>query len=57
MNHPENTKCERSETMSKAYDELQTYMDKAMAIKTAMTLFEWDNETLAPGKRESLPPR
>ena len=43
--------------MSKAYDELQTYMDKAMAIKTAMTLFEWDNETLAPGKRESLPPR
>ena len=40
MNHPENTKCERSETMSKAYDELQTYMDKAMAIKTAMTLFE-----------------
>jgi len=34
--------------MSKAYGELQTYMDKAMAIKTAMTLFEWDNETLAP---------
>ena len=34
--------------MSKAYGELQTYMDKAMAIKTAMTLFEWDNETAAP---------
>lgn len=34
--------------MSKSYDKLKTYMDKAMAIKTAMTLFEWDNETLAP---------
>ena len=34
--------------MSKPYQELKTYMDKAMAIKTAMTLFEWDNETLAP---------
>ena len=54
MNHPENTKCERSETMSKAYDELQTYMDKAMAIKTAMTLFEWDNETLAPREAGEL---
>ena len=31
--------------MSKAYGELQTYMDKAMAIKTAMTLFEWDIDT------------
>ena len=34
--------------MAKSYDKLKTYMDKAMAIKTAMTLFEWDNETLAP---------
>ena len=41
--------------MSKAYGELQTYMDKAMAIKTAMTLFEWDNETLAPeGRRQRI---
>ena len=40
--------------MSKAYDELQTYMDKAMAIKTAMTLFEWDNETLAPREAGEL---
>lgn len=34
--------------MSKRYDQLKTYMDRAMAIKTAMTLFEWDNETMAP---------
>ena len=40
--------------MSKAYDELQAYMDKAMAIKTAMTLFEWDNETLAPREAGEL---
>ena len=54
MNHPDNIKCERSETMSKAYDELRTYMDKAMAIKTAMALFEWDNETLAPREAGEL---
>ena len=29
-------------------------MDKAMAIKTAMTLFEWDNETLAPKEAGEL---
>ena len=40
--------------MSKAYDQLRTYMDKAMAIKTAMTLFEWDNETLAPKEAGEL---
>lgn len=34
--------------MSKAYEQLKTYVDRAMAIKAAMTLFEWDNETLAP---------
>lgn len=40
--------------MSKPYDHLKTYMDKAMAIKTAMTLFEWDNETLAPKEAGEL---
>lgn len=34
--------------MSKAYDELHPYLEKAMALGAAMTLFEWDNETLAP---------
>ena len=42
--------------MSKAYGELQTYMDKAMAIKTAMTLFEWDNETPAYREYEAYYP-
>lgn len=40
--------------MSKPYEDLKTYMDKAMAIKTAMTLFEWDNETLAPKEAGEL---
>lgn len=34
--------------MSKAYEELKPYLEKAMALQTAMILFEWDNETLAP---------
>ncbi len=35
-------------TMSKAYEQLQTYLERAQAFQTAMVLFEWDNETLAP---------
>lgn len=34
--------------MSRAYEQLQPYLERAMAFQTAMTLFEWDNETLAP---------
>lgn len=34
--------------MSRAYEELQPYLEKAMALQTAMVLFEWDDETLAP---------
>ena len=45
---------QEGEKMSKPYQELKTYMDKAMAIKTAMTLFEWDNETLAPKEAGEL---
>ena len=40
--------------MNKQYEELKTYLDKAMALKTAMTLFEWDNETLAPKEAGEL---
>lgn len=40
--------------MSKSYEALKPYMEKAMAIKTAMTLFEWDNETLAPKEAGEL---
>ncbi len=34
--------------MSKAYEQLTTYLERAQAFQTAMVLFEWDNETLAP---------
>ena len=34
--------------MSKAYEQLKTYLERAQAFQTAMILFEWDNETLAP---------
>jgi len=34
--------------MSKTFDKLQPYLDKAMALQTARTLFEWDDETAAP---------
>lgn len=40
--------------MIRPYEELKGYMDRAMAIKTAMTLFEWDNETLAPKEAGEL---
>lgn len=43
--------------MSKTFDKLQPYMDRAMAIHTAMTLFEWDNETLAPKEAGPLTAR
>ena len=31
-----------------AWDRLMLCLEKAMAYQTALTLFEWDNETLAP---------
>ncbi len=34
--------------MSKSYEKLQPYLDKSMALQTARTLFEWDDETIAP---------
>ncbi len=36
--------------MSKAYEQLQPYLERARAFQTAKVLFEWDNETLAPKK-------
>lgn len=44
------------ETMGKqkrAFEELSEYLEQAMALKTALTLIEWDNETLAPEKAAS----
>lgn len=34
--------------ISKTFDKLNIYLEKAMAYETAMTLFQWDEETLAP---------
>lgn len=34
--------------MSKAYETLSALLERTMALKTALILFEWDNETLAP---------
>ena len=30
------------------YQQLQLWLERAMALQTANILFEWDNETLAP---------
>ena len=34
--------------MNNDFKALKPYLDKAMAMNTAMALFEWDTETLAP---------
>lgn len=36
--------------MSETFKELNSYLEKAQAFKTAMNLFEWDNETCAPSQ-------
>lgn len=40
--------------MSRAFERLTPYLERIMALKAAMTLFEWDNETLAPKKAGEL---
>ncbi len=32
----------------KQFEELQSLLERAMALQTSMVLFEWDDETLAP---------
>lgn len=44
----DDTKKNNKLTVKQAFDELQTYLERAMALQTSMVLFEWDNETLAP---------
>lgn len=34
--------------MSKAFDKLQVYLDKAYAYRTALSMMHWDNSTIAP---------
>lgn len=35
------------------FEELSEYLERAMALQTALTLMEWDNETLAPEEASS----
>ena len=35
------------------YEELMQYLEEAQAYETALILFEWDEETLAPEKAGS----
>lgn len=39
---------ETGQAPESAWDRLMICLEKAMAYQTALTLFEWDNETLAP---------
>ena len=34
--------------MNQSFEKLQNQLEKAMALQTAIVLFEWDNETAAP---------
>mgnify|MGYP003295624836 CR=1 FL=1 len=36
--------------MNKNYEKLQEYIEKSIAMSSALAIFEWDNETLAPEK-------
>lgn len=40
-----------------AFHTLKEYLDRAMAVKSAMTLFEWDDATLAPKESGELTSR
>lgn len=40
--------------MNPTFEELKTHLDRIMALKAAMTLFEWDEATLAPKEAGEL---
>ena len=43
--------------MSKTFDELAPYLERAKAFEAALVLFEWDSATLAPEEsREATAP-
>lgn len=41
---------QKEEQQVPAYEALSRHLERAMAYQTALTLIEWDNETLAPGQ-------
>ncbi len=40
--------------MSRAYEIVKPQVERIMALKSALTLFEWDNETQAPARASGL---
>lgn len=44
----------RGEKMKKYFDKLQPYLEKGMAFQSALTLFQWDLETQAPGLEKKI---
>ncbi|MDO5350275.1 MAG: carboxypeptidase M32 [Lachnospiraceae bacterium] len=40
--------------MSRSFDALKPYLDRAMAMQSALVLFEWDDATLAPKQAGQL---
>ena len=39
------------------YEELKRILERATALQTALVLFEWDNETLAPKEADEYTAR
>ena len=39
---------QKNQNVNKQFEELQSLLERAMALQTSMVLFEWDDETLAP---------
>ena len=46
----ESEKMKGKQKAGGTYEKLKPYLEQAMALQTALMLFEWDNETLAPKK-------
>ena len=38
---------QKNQNVKKQFEELQSLLERAMALQTSMVLFEWDDETLA----------
>ena len=39
---------QKNQNVKKQFEDLQSLLERAMALQTSMVLFEWDDETLAP---------
>ena len=48
---------QKNQNVKKQFEELQSLLERAMALQTSMVLFEWDDETLAPKGAAEHPAR